>query len=37
MQNGFLTVEVDEFLEREGRSHEVTRQVLDGFLVLEGD
>jgi hypothetical protein len=32
-----LAVEVDELLERERRSDEITRQVLDGLLVLEGD
>jgi hypothetical protein len=37
VQHGLLAVEVDEFLEREGRSHEVARQVLDGLPVLEGD
>jgi hypothetical protein len=37
VEHGFLAVEVDEFLERERRSHEGARQVLDGLAVLEGD
>ena len=37
VEDGLLPVEVDELLERERRSDETTRQVLDGLLVLEGD
>jgi hypothetical protein len=37
VEDGLPPVEVDELLERERRSDEITRQVLDGLLVLEGD
>jgi hypothetical protein len=37
VEHGFLAVEVDQLLEREGRTDETTRQVLDGLPVLEGD
>ena len=37
VEHGLVAVEVDEFLEREGRTDEITSQVLDSLLVLEGD
>jgi hypothetical protein len=37
VEHGFAAVEVDELLEREGRTDEIAGQVLDGLLVLERD
>jgi hypothetical protein len=37
IQHGLVAVEVDELLEREWRSDEVARHVLDGLLVRERD
>ena len=37
VEHCLLAVEVDELLEREGRPDEITCQVLDRLLVLEGD